>query len=437
MLSSPVFKKLPTKTYGVLVQRPYLNRVRDKLLGMNVSWTQLSSDQTQEPTSPCKDDCLSSSRLIIVDPPLKGGRKNRRGYIILIVRDAVLSSLNDLPPIARQNISSGMELTYTLSILQHEMNPDFVGSNLWLLLREKGFNFLSDVLRVDCYPRDKTDDICLSLQRATERVGTISMSKSTSKCTYNLYLVLDDEVSCYWIGLEVCGDHTKFNDHASRQVLISSTDSRTGVGSNEDETISSCIPVSRAFYKLCQVWEEELSQVLSDCLSASALDIGSAPGGWTQILAQHFSTVISVDPGILSRRVADMRGVKHIRGDMCSEAVITEISQTTKLLSLLVCDASTNSHETFPKLLKLIERLGQGHWKLPCAWVVTLKLPYKTKGSLERNLNKALQHIPHQLQAIANFSFSESSSISIRFKVVHLIANSESERTIIALFDRQ
>lgn len=68
--------------------------------------------------------------------------------------------------------------------------------------------------------------------------------------------------------------------------------------------------VSRAEFKLLEAFEVfgvELSP------RGMALDLGAAPGGWTRVLRQRGQYVTAIDPGELDARLANDRGIRHLR----------------------------------------------------------------------------------------------------------------------------
>lgn len=472
---------LPTTTYSILVARAYADRVRDKLLGLEVDWTHQLDQQGKDQPSENNGGAEASSKRPRLDSPnssaccriipteaVKGGRKDRRGYALLILQGVVSEdALKNLSPIARQNISSGHHLTHRV---MKTTNTSDVGLTLYKLLTERGFDASNSQLRVNCFPKADTEAICLGLQQAAASKdadqssiqayeGAISMTLSASKSTHTLHLIredMDDGSSCYWIGLEnaVTDEATamiKLNDHAAKEVIIEPVDQSTGKDVSSTPLTDPNAPVSRAYYKLHQVWEEVLDPLFSAAIRSkgTAFDLGAAPGGWTQICRKHFPRVVAVDPGNLANRIIENDGVHHIVAELSSIEVATALQKHTAAnpLSLLVCDASTDSNEVIDRILALLKRLQTDvdnsaactKWSVPSAWVVTLKLPYKTVGSLTRNLTKVTDKIPQQLAtAVDLMSFDATATtkpISVRYKVVHLMANSESERTLIAIFD--
>jgi 23S rRNA (cytidine2498-2'-O)-methyltransferase len=68
--------------------------------------------------------------------------------------------------------------------------------------------------------------------------------------------------------------------------------------------------ISRAEFKLLEALE-----VFGIVLPSHgvALDLGAAPGGWTRVLRRAGQYVTAIDPGELDARLADDRGVRHLR----------------------------------------------------------------------------------------------------------------------------
>ena len=67
---------------------------------------------------------------------------------------------------------------------------------------------------------------------------------------------------------------------------------------------------SRAYFKL----EEALDLAgVEDLGGKRALDLGAAPGGWTECLLDRGASVVAVDPGALDDAVARRPGVRHIQ----------------------------------------------------------------------------------------------------------------------------
>jgi len=123
-----------------------------------------------------------------------------------------------------------------------------------------------------------------------------------------------------------------------------------------------------------------------------------------------------------------------------------------------VCDASeSNANELLVKIVETLDRISfilaeRGNrnssraavaaW--PLCLVITIKLPYKTVGSMQRNIEKTSEYIPEFLRKIAslgpasnNGDPSNDFNVDIRYKICHLFANSLSERTLVATFNKK
>ena len=77
---------------------------------------------------------------------------------------------------------------------------------------------------------------------------------------------------------------------------------------------------------------------------------------------------------------------------------------------------------------------------LPAVIVLTLKFAYKTEQSMKRNYAAAMNTIPTLLTSIVDGQCRTTNSIcrdhiSCRYTVCHLHANSDSERTVLAIFE--
>ena len=220
------------------------------------------------------------------------------------------------------------------------------------------------------------------------------------------------------------------------------------------------VPVSRAYYKLALVFEDDSliemigsihthngnKDVVSKKLILShgaGLDIGSSPGGWTQVLHNKLglSSVVAVDPGILANRVMKLNGVHHIRAELSTDISIKGLANHAPY-SVIVCDASiSDANELLIKIVETLKRVSlllndeeRRVIALPLCLVITLKLPYKTAGSIERNLEKVKQYIPKYLEQIAKLGGDD---VVVRHKICHLFANSTSERTLVAVFHKK
>ncbi len=96
---------------------------------------------------------------------------------------------------------------------------------------------------------------------------------------------------------------------------------------------------SRAAYKLIEIVERD--QLLSP--GAAVVDLGAAPGGWAQVLAERVGRagrVIAVD----LLEIAPIPGITVVRGDFGDEAVLKRIETVLdgRSLDLVVSDMAPN-----------------------------------------------------------------------------------------------
>ena len=173
-------------------------------------------------------------------------------------------------------------------------------------------------------------------------------------------------------------------------------------------------PVSRAYYKLHQVFDDHLKDILPKLRidNGAGLDLGASPGGWTQVLHQNgLRPVVAIDPGLLAPRVQTLDGVQHVQGDFSSEESIQAIANAAPY-SAIVCDANLYLEifkqiaQTLEGVAKVLRCKERSLLAFPSVFVLTIKFPYKTEESLRRNLAWASEQIPACLQRIVDAAAS-------------------------------
>eukprot|EP00041_Stephanoeca_diplocostata_P002805 m.29772 g.29772 ORF g.29772 m.29772 type:complete len:349 (-) comp13777_c0_seq1:247-1293(-) len=165
------------------------------------------------------------------------------------------------------------------------------------------------------------------------------------------------------------------------------------------------------------------------------IDIGAAPGSWTEHLSGLARRVIAIDPGALAPSVIQLPNVVHIR-KKSQDAVAevqrllhrdhsndtlppSEASPSARALhsaaspDLVVCDMNVPPHEAIAACLRIIEQLRPG-----CRMLITMKFI----GS-GRDRDVVLQECKRQLGALVYAD-------SVRF--VWLFANTLHERLLVA-----
>ena len=503
--------------YGVLCHRQYADRICDALLCTDAiddgQWLKLSTTlSTDTPPTATASTNVQSKCTVIPTPEGNGPRKSRIGYVLLIVRDATISP-GDLPPMARKQISWAGEVTHKHKLIldentdidtcgennyENEINSNpIIGDtniqqstlkNLMLdIWKEISKSYQStNTYRIDVHPKPLNAQVCEAFTTYINEISgfdhRIKLSFSASKVTHVVNIVVQasepssptstmQQTTVYW-GISNNKQHfeklnQRLNDNATHEIILKSTDPKTGLDkrtvsndNDEDKGIEWDAPVSRAYYKLAQVFgDETLLQMIAShkggknipvksILShGSGLDIGASPGGWCQVLHNTLGlSTIGVDPGILAQRVMQLQGVHHVQAEISSDESIQALAHHAPY-STIVCDASiSHVNEMIGKIVETLESVSSSLNKskdiernvfaLPLCLVITLKLPYKSVGSINRNLDKAIKCIPDHLRKIALLASSTvggTDDVEVQYKICHLFANSVSERTLIAV----
>ena len=168
--------------------------------------------------------------------------------------------------------------------------------------------------------------------------------------------------------------------------------------------------VSRAYYKMrecCGRWRDIESAVAS---GKTVLDVGAAPGGWTQFALERGATVIAVDPASLD--VDNHKNLVHLRCRMED----ADIEGHT--FDAVICDANCHPNQAY----RALKRIFQAPFLRPgsSVFLLTLKQPNTTQ--------KIAASHDDQEDLMANLE--NSGFIDIR--VAWLWANSRRERTLAA-----
>lgn len=100
--------------------------------------------------------------------------------------------------------------------------------------------------------------------------------------------------------------------------------------------------MSRAAYKLIQL--DDRYHLLRS--GDTVVDLGAAPGGWSQVAAERVGDdghVVAIDRD----RIRPIEGVERMRGDLTEEATLDEIARTVGEADVVVSDMSPDISGNF------------------------------------------------------------------------------------------
>ena len=210
--------------------------------------------------------------------------------------------------------------------------------------------------------------------------------------------------------------------------------SLTSSSEEEDSSLSNArSPASRAYFKLKEMIDFYLPLWKWDTCSRKGvgIDVGASPGGWSQVLSSHCSQVLAIDPGALAIDIEKTySNVRHIPFVAQSEEVkrilLEEIQSSS--VSFIVCDMNMDCRECAEILLDHILPHIPSFDEF-AVLVIILKLVKNPKESYVQRAADKLQQL--LLCSSSSSALSKSSRIDITdFHLVHLSANSRSERTL-------
>ena len=309
------------RNYALLVHRNHARRVQSSMEcgSGNISWTKLECAAAGVAANVSKfcdgiGGCVDTSQTTVIKTPYeKGGRKSRRGYVLLVICNAQFSPV-DLPVVARQHISwaaklekhtgiyntgacstakaSGTDSVELLVMVRH------VATQVYQELKARNFDFIetaskrANELRLDIHPSSLALCMCQELQRVAshdgvpsradtdaldEFDGPIRMTRSLQKCSFVLNAVFDSDedvppTRCYW-GLAT---------RSEQGSIVGSLNNNAKPWIEGFHHCNALAPTSRAFYKLDQIFDEHITEIsFIGNENSSALDLGSSPGGET------------------------------------------------------------------------------------------------------------------------------------------------------------
>lgn len=126
--------------------------------------------------------------------------------------------------------------------------------------------------------------------------------------------------------------------------------------------------ISRAEFKLLEALEVFGVELPSE---GRALDLGAAPGGWTQLLLEAGLSVVAVDPADLDPRLAKSPLLRHYRG--YAQNYIEEAVNKRSTFDVIVNDMRMDARDAARLLVQAASCLRKDGFV-----VSTLKLPHAT-----------------------------------------------------------
>ena len=207
-------------------------------------------------------------------------------------------------------------------------------------------------------------------------------------------------------------------------LVDSSNNNNDGKSSDDGE-----VEVGRAYYKLKEAIEtykssssnneEGENKLYSDLYDESvvALDCGSAPGGWTKYLIEHFNckTVYSIDPGKLAKSVSQLEQTKHIQMKI-QDAIPLLLKEEDTKVKIWVSDMCLHDMESQVDLLLMAK--DSGLLASNCFVVLTLKcIVGHSKSAYDAQVKKVVDKL------------CDKASMEC-VEIFHLFSNRSGERTV-------
>ncbi|RIB35565.1 MAG: hypothetical protein BXU00_00450 [Candidatus Nanoclepta minutus] len=144
--------------------------------------------------------------------------------------------------------------------------------------------------------------------------------------------------------------------------------------------------ISRAYYKIVEAIDRFKIPIN---LEWKALDIGAAPGSWSDYLSQKLKLVVAVDPAELKIKRENIIHIKKKIEDSFEDL------DKYKPFNLVTCDMNQDPREVAKILLKLSPFLNN-----PSYMIMTIKLIYKGKRAKERLIKETLDILKEKYKVI-------------------------------------
>ena len=188
--------------------------------------------------------------------------------------------------------------------------------------------------------------------------------------------------------------------------------------------------VSRAYYKLKEAketYEASHGTIDQDLYESIALDCGSAPGGWTKYLVEHFhcSKVYSVDPGSLAPSVAKLEETRHMQMKIQDALPILLQNEEAAAGQVKIWVSDMCLHEMVEQVDQLLMAKEKGLLAPNAFFVLTLKCVMgHSKGAFDSQVEKVVDKLR-----------STSSVNVVGVETFHLFSNRSGERTVVGYIE--
>lgn len=160
-------------------------------------------------------------------------------------------------------------------------------------------------------------------------------------------------------------------------------------------------PVSRSYYKISEAVQRFHIPLKGDF---TVLDVGAAPGGWTEFMSKRVKQVIAVDPAELDFQRENVIHVPQMLGE-CIDDV-----KTYQPFNIILCDINQDPRETARLLNRVLPFLAaRGHT------LVTIKLVFKGHETRKQLIQEMRDRLTSHFE-----------NISVKW----LLANTKGERTL-------
>jgi 23S rRNA U2552 (ribose-2'-O)-methylase RlmE/FtsJ len=159
--------------------------------------------------------------------------------------------------------------------------------------------------------------------------------------------------------------------------------------------------IARAYYKIKQIVCEKTIDVNNKVI----LDIGAAPGGWSEYLKESASMIIAVDPAKLE--IASEK-IIHFKNKL--EDVIKQINNYE--YDIIICDINDEFYKIFKNVLLLNYSKKQ--------IIITIKFSRKSKQKINKEIEEIIEYMK---------------KYSTNVDIFWLFANTKFERTLCCVIE--